>query len=42
MPKFTATYWKLRMKEMIHVTMTIYEFLVDFVTDDLQMPEIGI
>ena len=43
MPKFTATYmyWKHdeNQDEGDDVTMAVYEFLVDCVTDDLQIPE---
>ena len=34
MPKVTATYWKHDENQDGHVTMTVYEFLVDY---DLQM-----
>ena len=35
------TYWKHdeNQDEGHDVTMTVYEFLVDYVTDDLQIPE---
>ena len=41
MPKVTTTYWKHdeNQDEGLDVTMTVYEFLVDYVTDDLQIPE---
>ena len=41
MPKVTATYWKHdeNQDEGHDVTMTVYEFLVDYVTDDLLIPE---
>ena len=41
MPKVTTTYWKHdeNQDEGHDVTMTVYEFLVDYVTDDLQIPE---
>ena len=44
MPKGTATYWKHDENQDggDDVTMTIYEFLVDYVTDDLYIPEIVI
>ena len=44
MPKVTATYWKHdeNQDERDDVTMTVYEFLVDNVTDDLHIPEIVI
>ena len=40
MPKSTATYWKHdeNQDDGDDVTMTIYEFLVDYVTDDLVEP----
>ena len=37
----TGNMMKIRMTEMT-LTMTIYEFLVDYVTDDLYIPEIVI
>ena len=42
MPKVTATYWKHvhNQDEGDDVTMTIYEFLVDYITDDMQITEI--
>ena len=42
MPKGTATYWKHdeNQDDGDDVTMTIYEFLVDYVTDDLYILEI--
>ena len=42
MPKVTATYWKHdeSQDEGDDVTMTVYELLVDYVTDDLCIPEI--
>ena len=44
MPKGTATYWKHdeNQDDGDDVTMTIYEFLVDYVTDDLYILEIVI
>ena len=45
MPKVTATYRKYdeNQDEGDDVTMAIYEFLVDYVTDDhLQIPEINL
>ena len=44
MPKVTATYWKHdeNQDDGDDVTMTIYEFLVDYVTDDLYILEIVI
>ena len=41
MPKVTATYWKHdeNQNEGHDATMTVYEFLVDYVTDDLQISE---
>ena len=44
MPKGTATYWKHdeNQDDGDDVTMTIYEFLVDYVTDDLYISEIVI
>ena len=44
MPKGTATYWKHdeNQDDGDDVTLTIYEFLVDYVTDDLYILEIVI
>ena len=44
MPKGTAMYWKHdeNQDDGDDVTMTIYEFLVDYVTDDLYILEIVI
>ena len=45
MANVTATYWKHdenQDDEGDDITMTIYEFSVDYVTDDLQIPEIVI
>ena len=44
MPKGTAPYWKddENQDDGYDVTMTIYEFLVDYVTDDLYIHEIVI
>ena len=43
MPNVTAIYWKHdeNQDEGQDVVMTIYEFLVDYVTHDLQIPKIG-
>ena len=39
---YCHTYWKHdeNQDEGYDVTMTVYEFLVDYVTDDLHIPEI--
>ena len=39
----TATYWKNgSSQENGDVTMTLYEFLVDYITDDLYITEIDV
>ena len=44
MPNVTVTYWKHHenQDEGDDITMTVYELLVDNVTDDLHTPEIVI
>ena len=39
--KITATYWKPGESEGDDVTMIIFAFLVDFITSDLYIDEIG-
>ena len=41
--KVTATYWKRSSQEDgDDVSMTLYEFLVDYITDDLYISEIDV
>ena len=44
MYKVTATYWKngSSQEDGDDVTMTLYEFLVDYITDDLYLTEIDV
>ena len=44
MYKVTATYWKngSSQEDGDDVTMTVYEFLVDYITDDLYITEIDV
>ena len=44
MYKVTATYWKngSSQEDGDDVTMTLYEFLVDYITDDLYITEIDV
>ena len=44
MYKVTATYWKRgsSQEDGDDVSMTLYEFLVDYITDDLYISEIDV